>query len=351
MNLLVLPRLLLAHIRRTSAADALRPILGAWGVRFFIIRNELGGTAANNWLIQNASGLYVLRRMSTGTRYLDYQIAVIRHLEASGYPYDVPTPVRTRTGSDYVDRDGVQWQLYRFVAGEDALPAASHVEVRELATMVALYHRAMANFTAPRHGGQFRTRLFALDSVTETLSTALLGISGSDARPLATALRDHGPALLDTRHLIRAEHIKAVSGLPTTTLYNDWHRHNRIMRNGRLHGLIDFDSVTQGPRIVDFQAGLTHLLAEADTPPDPSRIRAYSGAYESVLSLDAVERELIYPVMIDRLLWLTADIVREFMREGRSSRESLALRLLELTLWLAEDRRRFMTCLERDSGR
>jgi Ser/Thr protein kinase RdoA (MazF antagonist) len=106
-----------------------------------------------------------------------------------------------------------------------------------------------------------------------------------------------------------------------------------LERDGRIVGLIDFDSLVEAPRIVDVQNALAHLLMSSATP-DLAIVREFLSGYESAAPLSSEERPLLWPVMLDRLLWLVSDIRRERERVGRSARDGLEARAIRLLDWI-----------------
>jgi Ser/Thr protein kinase RdoA (MazF antagonist) len=132
---------------------------------------------------------------------------------------------------------------------------------------------------------------------------------------------------------IPSSQIEETRKLPQITVYNDWHPANILYRWPRIRGLIDFDSLVEAPRIVDFQNALTWVLI-GKSRPDPKLATAFSAGYRDVFPLSQLEVSLINDVMMDRVLWLIADIVDEMRVTGTSRRESLALILIKLSVWL-----------------
>ena len=93
--------------------------------------------------------------------------------------------------------------------------------------------------------------------------------------------------------------------------------------------------LVEAPRVVDVQNALGYLLMHCETP-DQAVARSFLNGYESVAALSSREHSLVWPVMMDRLLWLTADILLEKQRKGRSARERLGRRALRLLDWLVD---------------
>jgi Ser/Thr protein kinase RdoA (MazF antagonist) len=134
---------------------------------------------------------------------------------------------------------------------------------------------------------------------------------------------------------IPSSQIEETRKLPQITVYNDWHPGNILYRWPRIRGLIDFDSLVEAPRIVDFQNALTYILI-GGSRPNPGLVTAFSRGYREILRLSPRERSLIYPVMLDRIAWLVDDIIGEVRKAGASTRDTLAIRLIRLFCWIGE---------------
>src|SRR6185436_11783318 len=104
--------------------------------------------------------------------------------------------------------------------------------------------------------------------------------------------------------------------------YNDWHRFNVIERRGKLVALIDYDSVVEAPRIVDVQNALTYVLLGTRTP-DLRLANALLEGYAERIPLSPSETSLLYPVWLDQMAWLVADIVADERNTRASTRADL----------------------------
>ena len=152
--------------------------------------------------------------------------------------------------------------------------------------------------------------------------------------------------MLKAYNAISASDIAAVRKLARTTIYNDWHPWNIVNRFGKISGLIDFDGVVEAPRIVDFQNALTYALASEEFRPRHELVSELVSGYCRVLPLSSSERGLVYPVMLDRIAWMIANLIEDVCGESRAQgegvtlREGLAIRLILLFIWLRDHRDR-----------
>lgn len=316
---------------RSEAAEvrALAPVVRAWGMRAWEVRERLGGTDSMNWKVEHGGEAFVLRRVRDERAYLDFQIAVMRCLAASGFPYEVPEVVRPSAGADRVERDDGTWLLLRYIHGDDAPEPTTREEARAVGVLVAEYGRAVTVADLAEYGQAFPLRLFETEAVAAVLSRSTGRVSGA----LGHELDEHVGALLEAYRDLPDSHVAAVDDLPRLAAYCDWHRYNRVVRAGRIQGLIDFDSLMWAPRVVDFQGALSYVMMST---PEPSLllIRAFAEGYGRVWPLTFAEAGLVPSLLLDRLLWLLADIVEDVQAHGPGFRDDLGARLIGCARWL-----------------
>src|SRR6476646_2360351 len=71
-------------------------------------RKAASGAVNENWIVRTAMGTVVVRKVSK-SRTLDdirFEHSFIRALGREGFPYRLPTPLRTRAGRSVVAKNG-----------------------------------------------------------------------------------------------------------------------------------------------------------------------------------------------------------------------------------------------------
>lgn len=333
---------ILRSLGRDSGARHADSILKNWGIRGAHVTERLAEADATTWKVEAAEGTFVLRCASNEAGYLEYQLAVIRHLASADFPYEVPAVRPLPTGQQYLPDGDHRWLVLRFIEGEDGPVVSGAREAEEVGLLVGRYNSAMERAGFEHLGWGFPLDLFDVEDVDRSLTVNSRAFRrGNATSPLGEALVEHLEILLETHQRIPARQIEAVARLPIRTAYNDWHRYNRIARDGRVVGIIDFDSVTAAPRIVDFQNALGYVLIGPGPLEDRDEgeildlAAAFARGYNSIAPLSSLEASLIQSVLVDRALWLVGDIASEVRQRGTSSRESLGCRLIDLTRWLS----------------
>ena len=348
---------------RTLPSSDLAPVLLNWGITRFRVTRKLGGSSGAAWLIDAPSGLHVLRKLldhsasatasrarviGTSQEYLHYQVMAIRHLSSSAFPYEVPVLLKpSDSSSPCVGEGGTAWILYRFIEGDRHHQPSAASHANEIGALVGHFSRALATLHLGTLEGRYVLKLFDIPNTTRRLSASARRLSARrDLARIRSALLENIDNMLDAYTAIPASEIAAVSTLARTTIYNDWHPWNIVNRSGKIHGLIDFDGVVEAPRIVDFQNALTYALASEEFRPRHELVSAFASGYCRVLPMSSTERGLIYPVMLDRIAWMVANLVEDVCGEARNQgegitiREGLAIRLIRLFVWLRNHRDR-----------
>ena len=307
------------------------PVLRRWGIRRFTVVGNLGGQSKASWRVVADGRSFVLRRIVGGRDYLSYQLDALAHLAHASLPVELPRPQATLDGARIHDAGAAAWILYPFIDGAHPDFGAYPAFAREVGVLVGHFDRAVATLDLGARTGSYRLALFdEKDILRKNGQPTGSGRAGNIVAAIEEFSLERILAAYDT--LLPAAR-DAVAALPRQTIYNDWHPRNMLAGDGRIVGLIDFDSLVEAPRLVDVQNALGYLLMHCETP-DLAVARSFLNGYESVAPLSPLERSLIGPVMMDRLLWLTADILLEKQRRGRSARERLGRRALRLLDWL-----------------
>jgi glycosyltransferase involved in cell wall biosynthesis len=330
------------------SALAIARVLLKWGIAGYRVQGKLGGSSESSWLVGSPGQMHVLRKVTASDReYLEYQVMVVRHLASSDFPYEVPTIVNPGGSSSYfVANGGSNWLLYRFIEGGRHHQPSDFSQATDLGIFVAHYDRVIETFDSGAWPGRHTSKLFDIPGTIGRLYAGAQWISARQDLPnLRHALLDNIDAIVSACNVISGSEIEEAHRLQKVTIYNDWHPWNIVSRFGRIHGLVDFDSVVEAPRIVDFQNALTYALIGEEFRPDHDVVTGFVNGYCDVLPLSSLERSLVFPVMLDRIAWLITRILDEIREEGTKSKEGLAIRLIELFSWLREHRERFLSDL------
>ena len=115
------------------------------------------------------------------------------------------------------------------------------------------------------------------------------------------------PAIAEGFALFEARVAPRLHELPMQVVHNDFHPGN-IVIDGDSVGVIDFGDVIHTARVADLAIAVSYLI----TPQGRDTTRFISG-FESVVSLESVERELLNALVIARLvqrILINADLAR-----------------------------------------
>ena len=318
-----------------DSQDVLSRVLEHWKIDRFRVRRRFGGTSRSSWLIETPEGMHVLRKVATEREYLDYQVRVIHHLASSDFPYAVPAILAPNDAAQYVMDDEGFWLVYRFIEGRTLPSIATPRAARALGALVGHFDHSIEGLDLGPSTGHFHLPLFEPD-LGDRLDECRRWLSSRQDRTLfGNEDLDHLHSLQVAWSHIPPTQIEEARKLPRITVYNDWHSGNILYRWPRIRGLIDFDSLVEAPRIVDFQNALTWVLV-GHVEPDPDLLSAFSGGYQEISPLSPHEVSLLYPVMLDRIAWLATDILEEMRRGGTSTRYDLAVCLIRLSIWITD---------------
>ncbi len=220
------------------------------------------------------------------------------HLVRKRFP--APRIIPTRDGKGWVEWKGRVYEMFEYVRGAAFEPEPTVAE--DAGKALGWFHRLAADFkpawtppggTYHHHAGMARMleRLVARDAAFRTIARRL----GQWYEKAA----------------VRAEQ-SGVSRWPVQVIHGDWHPGNMIFQAGRIVGVIDYDAVRLGPRVIDAANGtLQFSIDRAGRDPDAwndalaldragAFIRGYDGVEDSILS--RAEMEALPWLMIEAMI-------------------------------------------------
>jgi aminoglycoside phosphotransferase (APT) family kinase protein len=273
-----------------------------------------GSPAAPKVVIEAARGKFLLKRRSPRTGD-PFRVAFVHgiqlYLHAHGYP--TPAIIGTRDDNNSIlQRDGMVYELFRFVEGEP--PSGRDGEVAAAGGALGRLHRLIAGHRPAWEGGATGWRVgfdleaalaAAVERVPETAEQV-----ARIRRPAAEA-----GAALDHSDL---------AARPMQIIHGDWHPGNLIMRDGAVAAVLDFDSARYAPPLVELANGLLQFSMTRVGPdpaawpyePDEKRLILFWNAYsgEEPNRTRTGDAELVPWLMIELLV---AEAVRPIVETGR----------------------------------
>lgn len=100
------------------------------------------GVAHHNWLIKTEKGKFVFRVLSKFKKLQDilFEFRYMNCLNEKGFPYELPLPILSNNGKMISRFDVHYFWTYKLIDG-NALPAWGKNELKQVAKMMASYHR------------------------------------------------------------------------------------------------------------------------------------------------------------------------------------------------------------------
>jgi 4-aminobutyrate aminotransferase-like enzyme/Ser/Thr protein kinase RdoA (MazF antagonist) len=227
---------------------------------------------------------------------IDCQIAVLRHIESVDPTIPVPRVRQALDGAitqKIKAEDGQEHIFYVLsyldgrIAGTASLDALLYAKI---GTMVARLGRAMRGFFHPAAG----TRELLWDvRMTPRLLPHVDLLANTEHRRIAKEILTH----------LRDQTLPKLAALRSQLIHGDVHEHNLILTETtppEIAGIIDFGDMIHAPLAVDLADTI------ADFAIDPTRIRevltSIAGAYHAVTPLEDAEIDLLYDLVMARLL-------------------------------------------------
>ncbi|MET9019582.1 phosphotransferase [Actinopolymorpha sp. NPDC004070] len=261
-------------------------VTGRLGVQ---VEGYLGGRANTQWLVTAAGSPLVLRRYpAEPLGDVGYELSVLRRLNAMGWP--VPVPV-----DDPIDVDGHTWCLFSRLSGASRTVADPKAEQRARGRLLAELHADTETLgDLGQRPGWHRAEAVVADSELYRGLAAYQRLFPWQARLLrwhAERAHERFDALdLGNRCLI--------------VLHSDFNARNLLFQNGKLTGIVDFESTHLNHRASEFALAWQGRYDEV------------LHGYEEVRPLDEVDRALLAPTLWSWVLLGVAENIRRMTSDS-----------------------------------
>ncbi len=338
--------------------DEIALVLPQFGVGPVLFTRPSGGTANASIVIVARSCQYVLKRRNPrycSPQQLAYDHYVLHAVRRAGLP--VSQPVKTASGSRWLQHEGHIYELYRFIEGSvEANPSIEQVAAS--GTMLARFHQITDGLQPP--GSKSLGRLWdpkkAVVMLAGLLERTRAGDIGSlqDVGVAETAAEAAGVLeylLAQTAGVEERLPDEAYWELPQTIIHGDWHPANLKFDGVEVVGIFDFDWVDRQPRMVDIADGMLYVCGVRPavegvgdiwsltvTPRlELARMKAFMAAYAEVQPLTETEAAALADLMTVRWVYSRVDAAERKVAEADQLR--FVLREVGTPLqWLAEHR-------------
>jgi homoserine kinase type II len=258
------------------------------------VRRVGGGTANKNWIVRTAKETVVVRRVAKGLSRSDikFEHSFIRALGRCDFPYQLPQPLRTRTGRTFVMKNGAYVWLYNYIEGSNC-PSREEI-IAEIARAMATAHQAARSFSL-RNVKYTPIALQDLWLVHMLRHWQLKLCESSDQR-----CRFFTARVQECIGILEALRCTRYHALPRLPIHGDLHRANVVFSGGRLSGIIDFGHCCSDTAIRDITIALRNECANREHrfKLDLEAARSFVRIYHQISPLSPEEIELIPAVAI-----------------------------------------------------
>jgi len=221
---------------------------------------------------------------------IEFQTALLRHLENCDPDLAVPRVVPSAGGQDYVLTDGAAGQhalrLVTYLPGRPLAEEAKTPEVlRGIGSLLGRLDRALAGFG---HPGAHRSFDWEIRS-TPLARERLHAVTDPEQRRLVEKALD----IYDSRVAPAMKHLR--SGV----IHNDANDWNLLVADGRVNGLIDFGDAVHSPIVAEVAVACTYAMLEEGSPIEAAA-RIVAG-YHAEHPLQGAEFAVILDLVMARL--------------------------------------------------
>ena len=196
------------------------------------------GVVNLNWIVKTTKGKYILRELGKNKKLkeLNFELEYLDYLSSKKFPYKIPTPIRNRKGSFFVQKNKAIFWMYEFIEGRD-IKRFGYPELRECAKMMALYHGLIENSHLDNKTSYSD---FARKEILEEIKSFLNKIGNSPKNEKEKIFLKESNKLVP---LLNELNVKEYSKLKKYSLHRDINPENTLWKNKKLVGVIDFENV------------------------------------------------------------------------------------------------------------
>ena len=241
------------------------------------------GAVNFNTIIETDQGKYIIRVVgrkvdSALRKRMRIEFKVLKYLNESDFPYDVPYPILKSNGKILSKINGRPMWIYKMLKGTDVDPVKGVTPNQnyEIGKALATYHKYINKIVT---SGQKKE----IDR--------LIGVASNYREKMKIKARNELDKLMLDNIKMFNDILKKIRKMKfrDNMLYNhsDMHAANILFENGKARGIIDFENIGYAPRIRDLS-----LSIKSGCNTETKEKRFLEG-YESVIKLSKIEKKMI----------------------------------------------------------
>lgn len=200
------------------------------------------GVVNHNWLITTTKGKYVLRGLVFFRKRKDvnFELKYSNYLKNKKFPYKIPAPIPTKNKKLFIKIGKNYFWVYKFIEGR-IIKKFNKSHLKEVAKMMALYHKIIENSKLKNRRG--KGYAFTKEILLEEINKFLKMIKNK-------AKIDKKDKIFLKESSILIPLLKSLDGkefnkLKKYPLHRDINPENTVWKNGKLIGIIDFETVSE----------------------------------------------------------------------------------------------------------
>jgi homoserine kinase type II len=259
------------------------------------VRKTKGGAVNENWIVRTPMETVVVRRVSKERSRTDieFEHSFIRALVRNDFPYQLPQPLRARTGRTVAVRNGTYVWLYDYIKGSNAQPSRDEV-IAQIAHAMAIAHKVARRFSLR----QVKKTPIALEDLW--LLQALRHWQLKVCDSLDQRCRFFGARVQECIGILEQLRCTNYHALPRLPIHGDMGRSNVVFSGGRLTGIIDFGHCCSDTAIRDITIALRSecVSREHRFKLDLRAARHFLRVYHEINPLSREEIDLIPAIAI-----------------------------------------------------
>jgi len=254
------------------------------------------GLVNHNWIIKTNKGKYVLRGVIFFRELKDikFEIKYLDYLKNKKFPYEVPAPVKTKNKRLFLRIGKNYFWVYKFIEGK-TVKKFNKSHLKQIAKMMANYHKIIEKSKLNNKKGKGYP--FSREIILEEIDKFKKKINNKSKKSKEDLIFLKESAKLVP--LFKSLNGKGYGKLKKYPLHRDMSPDNLVWKNGKLSGIIDFETVSEinVPIINDLIIVIQYGCGREDFKIDLSSIKFFLKEYKKHHSLNENEIKFVPDIL------------------------------------------------------
>ncbi len=248
-----------------------------------------GGWENWNYKLETDIGKYVIQIVGGKfdqhkRKKLALQFKLLKYLKEKDFPYEIPCPIKSRNKIYLMNLNGKGLWVYQYIVGKNK-KRATKGDLQEIARITATYHKYSKDFKEKAPERFEKGFIWVLNEYKRLIKRK------PKTKIDKLFLDNAGFFIKVLKEITKIDYGKAI------IVHEDLNTENVLFKKNKVVGVIDFNNVSEAPRVMDIAVALRSTNYKGDMwRKDKQEI--FLKEYEKYIPLSKKEKSLIIPILL-----------------------------------------------------